>query len=147
MNEAVGQDIRVEKDGVWRNVMSEGVGKGGKSWAVSAGPIEHRGVLISATTFAHADDSQRDGVCVARTNPATSTRYRQSHPPSTIERHRPGRARSACKTPIISAFAPHLATYARPLHAALWRYPVPARTVRHTCSKTRHLRRLQRRHV
>ena len=39
VNEAVGQDIRVEKDGVWRNVMPEGVGKGGKSWAVSAGPI------------------------------------------------------------------------------------------------------------
>lgn len=44
-NEAVGQDIPVDKDGVWRSVLAEGNGKNGKGWAVRAGPIEHRGKL------------------------------------------------------------------------------------------------------
>ena len=42
-NEAVGMDLRVDADGVWREVSAEGNGKGGKGWKVSAGPIEHRG--------------------------------------------------------------------------------------------------------
>jgi len=42
-NEAVGMDIPVDKDGVWRQVLTEGNGHGRKGWAVSAGPIEHRG--------------------------------------------------------------------------------------------------------
>jgi ribonuclease Z len=42
-NEAVGMDIPVDKDGVWRQVLEEGNGHGRKGWAVGAGPIEHRG--------------------------------------------------------------------------------------------------------
>lgn len=48
VNEAVGLDIRADESGVWRGVMSEGQGKNGKGWAVSAGPIEHRGNVVSA---------------------------------------------------------------------------------------------------
>ena len=44
-NEAVGMDIPVDKDGVWRQVLQEGNGHGRKGWAVGAGPIEHRGEL------------------------------------------------------------------------------------------------------
>lgn len=42
-NEAVGRDIAADADGVWRAVLSEGNGKQKKGWAVSAGPIKHRG--------------------------------------------------------------------------------------------------------
>jgi ribonuclease Z len=45
-NEAVGMDIAVGKDGVWRQVLEEGNRHGRKGWAVSAGPIEHRGESI-----------------------------------------------------------------------------------------------------
>lgn len=45
-NEAVGKDILVDKDGVWRQVLEEGNGHGRKGWAVSAGPIEHRGKSV-----------------------------------------------------------------------------------------------------
>lgn len=43
VNEAVGEDIRCDEDGVWRGVVKEGNGKNGRGWAVSAGPLEHRG--------------------------------------------------------------------------------------------------------
>ncbi|ODN92673.1 ribonuclease Z [Cryptococcus wingfieldii CBS 7118] len=41
-NEAVGSDFRTDSDGVWRDVLQEGNGKGGKGWKVEAGPIHHR---------------------------------------------------------------------------------------------------------
>jgi ribonuclease Z len=44
-NEAVGLDIPVDSDGVWRSVLGEGAGPNKKGWAVQAGPIEHRGRL------------------------------------------------------------------------------------------------------
>ncbi|KAK8854758.1 hypothetical protein IAR55_003497 [Kwoniella newhampshirensis] len=41
-NEAVGMDLYANDEGVWRDILPEGNGKGGKGWSVSAGPIEHR---------------------------------------------------------------------------------------------------------
>ena len=42
-NEAVGMDIPVDKESVWKTVLEEGNGHGRKGWSVAAGPIEHRG--------------------------------------------------------------------------------------------------------
>jgi len=69
VNEAVGQDIRVGSDGVWRDVMREGEGKGGKSWNVSAGPIEHRGKL---NICALAKYSERSRVHSTGTDPSAA---------------------------------------------------------------------------
>ncbi|WVR07503.1 hypothetical protein IAU60_004545 [Kwoniella sp. DSM 27419] len=41
-NEAVGKDLMADADGVWRDIIPEGSGRGGKGWGVSAGPIHHR---------------------------------------------------------------------------------------------------------
>ena len=47
VNEAVGMDVRADAEGVWDSFMCEGNGRVGKGWAVSAGPIEHRGGSFS----------------------------------------------------------------------------------------------------
>nr|ODO02246.1 ribonuclease Z [Cryptococcus depauperatus CBS 7855] len=41
-NEGVGVDMRTDADGVWKAILREGSGKGGKGWQVSAGPLRHR---------------------------------------------------------------------------------------------------------
>lgn len=43
-NEAVGLDLKPDAEGVWRDVLTEGNGKSGRGWNVSAGPLQHRGV-------------------------------------------------------------------------------------------------------
>ena len=44
VNEAVGMDLLPDDDGVWRHILQEENGAKNKGWAVSAGPIEHRGI-------------------------------------------------------------------------------------------------------
>ena len=48
--ELVGDDLRPDGDGVWRNVLTEGNGKSKRGWAVHAGPIEHRSECILCTS-------------------------------------------------------------------------------------------------
>lgn len=48
INEAVGQDVYANDDGVWPLIVDERPTKGGKGWMVSAGPLVHRGELLQA---------------------------------------------------------------------------------------------------
>jgi ribonuclease Z len=43
VNEAVGQDLYPNVEGVWENIVDEALYKGQKGWSVSAGPLVHRG--------------------------------------------------------------------------------------------------------
>jgi len=36
-------DLRADEEGVWPGILPVGSGRGGRGWAVQAGPIEHRG--------------------------------------------------------------------------------------------------------
>lgn len=74
-NEAVGLDIPVDEDGVWRQVLAEGNGKNGKGWAVRAGPIEHRGEAVPCRAGETGDtglmdQSLRSGIFLTNRHPA-----------------------------------------------------------------------------
>ncbi|WVQ81846.1 hypothetical protein IAT38_003973 [Cryptococcus sp. DSM 104549] len=60
-NEGVGMDLRTDEDGVWKAVLAEGKGSGGKGWGVSAGPLHHRvpslGYILQEPTPLHPIDT------------------------------------------------------------------------------------------
>lgn len=108
VNEAVGENIRCDADGVWRGIVREGNGKNGRGWGVSAGPLDHRGTSFTILSYwgwgaaeytgsqlsdmprfgvmatARLNSSTLPGLCPPRTHPYITTRHRDPHPPTHI---------------------------------------------------------------
>ena len=72
-NEAVGMDLEADAEGVWDSFLREGNGRGGKGWAVSAGPITHRGGSSPIMVLVLSPSSPLMGICYERACPSNST--------------------------------------------------------------------------
>ena len=144
-NEAVGMDIPVDKDGVWRQVLEEGNGHGRKGWAVGAGPIEHRSEPSRGFRRIEADDSTGNRFRASRANTEKITRYCLSHSTSQVQRGGSCSSGPTGQTLPITLVDSNFPTDSRSHHFTIRRNHPSARTIRYPRSKTRHFRRLLRR--
>ena len=140
VNEAVGKDIHVDQDGVWRELLQEGQAKNGKGWAVSAGPIEHRGGLD--LVWQSPNCSRIAWLYPARTHTPASPRHKHPYPFTPKQRVGTERAYPSDFPPSLTSIAPHLVAASSPLYPSIWRRHQPARTFWYSASETGHLWRL-----